>query len=110
MPCTYLNPVTGAKLVFLAFLALLPFQAYSQTTLYVSPSGSDSNSGSQASPFQTIGKAAGTVNPGVTVVVENGIYHETLNLTRGGNANAYVTFISQDKWGRRLPSGLSPKL
>jgi uncharacterized protein DUF1565 len=102
MPCTYLNPATGAKLVFLAFLALLPLQAYSQTTLYVSPGGSDSNSGSQASPFQTIGKAAGTVNPGVTVVVEDGVYHEALNLTRGGNANAYVTFISQNKWGAVL--------
>src|ERR1700730_4046795 len=102
MPCAYLTPITGAKLIFLAFLTLLPFQAHSQTTLYVSPSGSDSNPGSQASPFRTIGKAAGTVNPGVTVIVENGIYHEALNLTRGGNANAYVTFMSQTKWGAVL--------
>jgi len=92
----------GAKIALLAFISLMALQAFGQTTRYVSPTGSDANPGTAALPFQTIGKAASIVNPGDTVVVENGIYHEALNLTRGGTANAYVTFLSQAKWGAVL--------
>jgi pectate lyase-like protein len=64
----------------------------SGTCYYVSPSGSDANSGTSASPFRTIGHAASVVNPGDMVIVEDGLYHEALNLTRGGTPNAYITF------------------
>jgi hypothetical protein len=90
------------RIVLLAYLCLLATTAAGQTLLYVSPSGSDANPGTAALPFQTIGKAAQVVNPGDTVMVENGVYHEALNLTRGGTANAYVTFQSQTKWGAVL--------
>jgi pectate lyase-like protein len=90
------------RIVLLAFLCLLARTAAGQTLRYVSPSGSDANPGTAALPFQTIGKAAQVVNPGDTVIVENGVYHEALNLTRSGTANAYVTFMSQTKWGAVL--------
>src|SRR5262249_31357167 len=44
------------------------------TTYYVSPTGSDSNPGSEAAPFKTIQKAADIVNPGDAVIVEDGVY------------------------------------
>src|SRR5215510_2133589 len=43
-------------------------------TYYVSPTGSDSNSGTQDQPFRTIQRAADVVNPGNTVIVEDGVY------------------------------------
>jgi hypothetical protein len=55
-------------------------------TVYVDPSGSDSNPGSQTSPFQTINKAlavAGTNNvagTGTQINVNPGIYREQLSI------------------------------
>jgi hypothetical protein len=93
---------TCATFVLLALLAVMAGRASGQTMRYVAPTGSDSNAGTSTAPFQTIGKAASVVNPGDTVIVMNGVYHEALNLTRGGNANAYVTFMAQNKWGAAL--------
>jgi len=91
-----------AASILFALLVLVAGRASGQTMRYVSPTGSDSNAGTSAAPFQTIGKAAGVVNAGDTVIVMDGVYHEALNLTRGGNATAYVTFMSQNKWGAVL--------
>lgn len=93
---------TCATFVLLALLAVMAGRASGQTMRYVAPTGSDSNAGTSTAPFQTIGKAASVVNPGDTVIVMDGVYHEALNLTRGGNASAYVTFMSQNKWGAVL--------
>ncbi len=98
----YFTGSVAAKFVLLATLSLIALQASGQTTRYVSPSGSDANPGTATSPYQSIGKAASVVNPGDTVIVMDGVYHEALNLTRGGNASAYVTFKSQTKWGAVL--------
>src|SRR5207249_1741295 len=46
----------------------------SGSTFYVSPTGSDANAGSQASPWKTIQKAANTMNAGSTVIVQAGTY------------------------------------
>jgi hypothetical protein len=43
-------------------------------TYHVSPTGSDSNPGSEARPFRTIQKAADSVKPGDTVLVDDGVY------------------------------------
>ena len=43
-------------------------------TYHVSPTGSDSNPGSEARPFRTIQKAADGVKPGDTVLVDDGVY------------------------------------
>ena len=76
------------------------------STYYVSPSGSDSNGGSQSSPFQTIQHAADIVNPGDTVIVEDGDYTGSTGgngyvfyISRSGTSSAPITFESQNKWG-----------
>lgn len=92
----------GARTALCAALCLMAWPAFGQTTRYVSPKGSDSNPGTAAAPYLTIGMAASVVNPGDTVIVMDGVYHEALNLTRGGMASAYVTFESQNKWGAVL--------
>ena len=81
------------------------------TVFYVSTKGSDSNPGSAALPFLTIQHAANLVNPGDTVIVENGTYSNAaasgpssslINVARGGTTANYVTFQSQNRWGAVL--------
>jgi len=68
----------------------------SAATYYVSPTGSDSSSGTSSSPFKTIQKAAGIVNPGDTVIIKDGIYTDTngdggvVNLNRGGTSTSWI--------------------
>lgn len=77
-------------------------------TYYVSPSGSDNTSGTSISPFRTIQHAADIVNPGDTVIIEDGVYTDTngdgiiLNVNRGGNSSSWITFKAQNKWGAVL--------
>ncbi|MFF0023106.1 choice-of-anchor Q domain-containing protein [Streptomyces sp. NPDC005496] len=68
-------------------------------TYYVSPSGSDRNSGtSQAKPFRTLQKAADSTAPGDTVSIMNGTYRErnggadVVVISRSGRAGAPITF------------------
>jgi len=94
------------RLLFL--LATTPALA---TTYYVATTGNDTNPGTLERPFLTIQHAADAVDPGDTVVVEDGTYSNPnqrgpsstlVNLTRGGTVDKYVTFTSQNKWGAVL--------
>jgi hypothetical protein len=85
-------------------------------TYYVSPSGNDSSAGTESQPFRTIQRAVDVVNPGDTVIVEDGVYTGTgagtacasaasrpiVCLTRGGTSSSYVTIKARNLWGARL--------
>ena len=82
-------------------------------TYYVSPTGSNTNPGTAELPFRTIQNAADTVNPGDTVIVEDGTYtssdasscsRETtvVCVSRGGTASNWVVFKSRNKWRARI--------
>lgn len=71
-------------------------------TYYVSPSGSNNNSGTQSAPFSTIQHAANIVNPGDTVVVKNGTYREQVLLKRSGTQSNPIIFRSEEKWGAKI--------
>jgi parallel beta-helix repeat protein len=60
-------------------------------TYYVSNSGRDSNSGASASPFATIGHAAGVARAGDVVNVLAGTY-ASFTVTNSGTAAAYVSY------------------
>jgi hypothetical protein len=64
------------------------------STYYVSTKGSDSNSGTMSSPWQTIQHAANSVSAGATVYVFGGVYHEAVNFPASGTASAPITFQS----------------
>lgn len=53
------------------------------STYYVSKLGLDTNNGSQASPFLTIGKGITTAVNGDTVIVGDGTYIENLVVDKG---------------------------
>lgn len=59
---------------------------------YVSPSGNDSNPGSKALPWRTIGKAAKTLVAGDTVYIRAGTYKEQVKPANSGNAGSYITY------------------
>jgi hypothetical protein len=85
-------------------------------TLYVAPTGSDSNPGTDLEPFATIQHAAAVVNPGDTVIVQDGVYQgvgagtpcasnksrPVVCLTRGGTASAWVTFRAAHRGGAHI--------
>ncbi len=63
------------------------------TVYYVSPSGSDSNSGlSLGTPFRTIQKCANVVAPGDTCLIRGGTYRETVIVPNSGSAGNPITF------------------
>jgi len=61
----------------------------------VSPTGSDANAGTQASPWKTIQKAANTLSAGSTVLVQAGTYNERVNVSRSGSSGNLIVFQAQ---------------
>jgi hypothetical protein len=51
--------------------------------VYVSPSGADAGSGTEAAPFRTLARAVGTARDGSTVVLRQGTYTESVTIPRG---------------------------
>ena len=62
------------------------------TTYFVSPSGNDTNPGTEARPFLTIGKSALVAAPGDTVNILAGTYPEAPHFANIGTPIARVTY------------------
>jgi hypothetical protein len=69
--CNNLSATAGASLPISYSLSSLTGTIY-----YVSPSGSDSNSGTVGSPFATLSKAVSTAASGATIVLRGGTYRQ----------------------------------
>jgi hypothetical protein len=87
------------KILRMLTLLFVTSAASHATTYYVSTTGSDSNSGSQSSPWATIAHAVSTVSCGDTVLVQNGTYTQTLTENLSCTAAIPVTFKSQNLYG-----------
>jgi parallel beta-helix repeat protein len=70
--------------------------------LYVSPAGSDSNTGSSASPYRTITKAASVAKPGTTVHVAPGTYSGNVSTRNSGTSTNPIIFLSTTTWGAKV--------
>ncbi|MFC0132409.1 right-handed parallel beta-helix repeat-containing protein [Massilia eurypsychrophila] len=70
--------------------------------LYVSTTGNDSNTGTQAKPFRTITRAAKLAKPSTTVHVAAGAYNESVKTTLHGTATARIRYVSDTKWGAKV--------
>ena len=75
------------------------------TDLYVSTTGSDSNSGTQASPFKTILAASRAAQAGTTVHVAAGTYDGGFQTTASGTAGNPIHYVSDTKWGAIIVPG-----
>ncbi len=70
--------------------------------LYVSPSGSDSNAGTQSAPFKTIIQASRAAKPGVTIRVAPGVYAGGFQTTASGTAEARIRYLSTTRFGAKI--------
>jgi hypothetical protein len=84
-------------------------QAEAQTTYYVSPNGSDHNSGSADSPWLTPQQSSSVAQPGDTVVFMDGTYNLSASggtgdwfIRSGGTSDHPVTYVAQHKWQAKL--------
>lgn len=81
-----------------------PGPADTAVHLYVATDGSDANPGSRQAPFKTISKAAAIAKAGYTVHVADGTYNETITTVSSGTADAYISYVSDNKWGAKIVS------
>jgi parallel beta-helix repeat protein len=79
-------------LLFLC-LAPLPLQG---AVIYVSPDGSDDNSGDLSQPLKTISRAGDMARPGDSVIIQPGVYRETLGLTCSGTPGRAIVFQAKE--------------
>jgi len=69
---------------------------------YVAVTGNDANAGTSAAPWRTIQHAADVVNPGDTVIVNDGVYTGgalVVTISRSGTAAAWLVFRAANRWG-----------
>ena len=64
---------------------------------WVSPDGNDANAGTASAPFRSIQKAASVANAGDSILVKPGTYRESVSLSRGGSAGAWVRVICVER-------------
>ena len=64
------------------------------TTYFVALTGSDSNAGTQKSPFRTIQHAADLMKPGQVCMIKGGRYRETVTLTQSGSSEQPLVFMA----------------
>ena len=65
------------------------------TVYYVAKNGNDTNAGTSAAPWLTIGHAAATATAGSTVMVGAGTYNESVTFANSGTASAPIVFNGQ---------------
>lgn len=70
--------------------------------LYVATTGSDSNPGTQMSPFKTISHAGTVAKPDTTVHVAKGTYTENVVTKVSGSATGRIRYVSDDHWGAQI--------
>ena len=74
----------------------------SASTYYVSPQGNNSNPGSKSQPWRTVEYGANQAKPGDVVLVENGVYRESVVMTKSGTAGAYITLKAVNYLGAKI--------
>jgi hypothetical protein len=81
--------------ILMLFVCVSGAFGQSNSSFYVSTTGSDSNPGTETAPWRTIQHAADTVRAGSTVNVRGGIYEERVSIHPSGNAtDGFITFRS----------------
>ena len=96
---------TSGSLTNSALVNLRINSAASGLNYYVSPTGSDANSGSASSPWMTIQHAAQAVGGdpnGVTVHVAAGTYPGSVSSSLSGTASGRIRFVSDVPWAAKI--------
>ncbi|MBI4951798.1 MAG: right-handed parallel beta-helix repeat-containing protein [Myxococcales bacterium] len=83
--------VTNGTLTASGVTRAVAVPASTGSAFHVAPGGDDAADGSEATPFASIGRGLDAAQPGDSVVVHAGTYHEEITLPRGGTAGAPIT-------------------
>jgi hypothetical protein len=105
----YFQNVILSKNIKILFFLMFSGLVFSQNYYVSANNGSDSNNGSETTPFQTINRAISFVNPGGTIFVMNGNYqnngygtvdtatntnmnnNHVVTINKSGSEGAYIT-------------------
>ena len=105
----YFQKVILSKNIKILFFLMFSGLVFSQNYYVSANNGSDSNNGSETTPFQTINRAISFVNPGGTIFVMNGTYqnngygtvdtatntnmnnNHVVTINKSGSEGAYIT-------------------
>jgi hypothetical protein len=107
---TLRSTILPAVLALCGAGASLNANAAAGQDLYVSPTGSDANPGTQAAPLKTIAKADSKATAGYTIHVAPGTYNVSapslgsvgISTTRSGTATARIKFVSDVKGAAKI--------
>lgn len=77
---------------FSLFLLIFYNPKLSAAEYYISPNGSDANTGTIQLPWKTIGKANRTLQSGDVVYIRQGAYSEDINPVNSGTSTAKIQF------------------
>jgi hypothetical protein len=100
----------GSAALVLAAASPAAFSADAGKHLYVAPTGSDSNAGTQAAPLKTIARADAKASAGYTIHVAPGTYKVAASgltsagilTTKSGTAAARIKFVSDVKGAAKI--------
>jgi hypothetical protein len=96
-------------LLIIIFCVLLIPYFVSAGSYYVSPSGSDSWPGTSSQPWATFLKAMGIIQPGDTLLLKDGTYYQSLDVTRSGTSDNPIT-IKAENDGKAIIDGQGNKM
>lgn len=86
-------------------------QAFSPNrSYYVSPNGDDAALGTQAAPWRTIAAAVNRLEPGDELVVVDGVYKETVRLSKSGGIDKPIMVRAQNKGGATIDANYQDKI
>lgn len=92
-----INRVGGVFVLVLGFFVLGISQAQA-TDYYVAPTGADTNPGTLASPWKTIGKANAMLKAGDTVFLRGGTYtNQVISPSNSGTESSRITYTNYGK-------------
>jgi hypothetical protein len=87
-----MNTLTRKIMLFVSLMfIILGIQSSFAATYYVANTGSNSNSGTLASPFKTITYGVGKLVAGDVLYVRGGTYNEVVNVSENGTASNPIT-------------------
>lgn len=89
-----MNGGTTYRMYALALLLVFSVAGTLGGTYVVSPQGNDNNPGTLDQPWQTIGKANRTLQPGDTVLVREGSYPEQIKPDRSGANGRHIVYAA----------------
>jgi len=85
------NQPVGIVISIVLTSVIFSYSVYANN-YYIAENGNDAGSGSLASPWRTIARANSVLQPGDTVFIRQGTYHEDINPVRSGLSGQPIVF------------------